>query len=140
MDTFSKSELETPIEFFKKLDDEFHFTLDPCATTRNAKCKKFYTKENDGLVQNWKNEIVFCNPPQDRREVVKWVKKCYEEWKYNKAKIVMLLPVRTDTKYFHSYIYNNAELRFVKGRIKFEINGEKFNNGSPVPSMLVIFK
>ena len=68
------SEWETPQKLFDELNKEFHFTLDPCATKENAKCKKFYTKEDDGLSKDWLNERVFMNPPYGR-EIGKWVKK-----------------------------------------------------------------
>lgn len=64
----------TPQDFYDKLNQEFHFTLDPCANAANAKCAKFYTKEDDGLTKSWDNEIVFCNPPYGR-EIGKWVEK-----------------------------------------------------------------
>ena len=122
----------TPQEFFDKLNDEFCFTLDPCATEENHKCDKYYTKEQDGLLQDWKDEIVFCNPPYGR-EIGKWVKKAYES--RGSKPIVMLLPERTDTKWFHNYIYTYAEIRFIKGRLKF---GDS-KNSAPFPSMVVIF-
>ena len=127
----------TPQDFFDKLNKEFHFTLDPCADEFNHKCEKYYTKEDDGLKQSWQNERVFCNPPYGR-EIGKWVEKAYAENMIGGAYIVMLIPSRTDTKWFHDYIYNkpNVEIRFIKGRLKFG-NSE---NSAPFPSMLVIFK
>lgn len=71
------NEWATPQGFFNKLNEEFHFTLDPCATKENAKCQKFYTIEDDGLKQSWNNEVVFCNPPYGR-EIKHWVKKARE--------------------------------------------------------------
>ena len=132
----SKSmEWETPQEFFDRLDREFHFTLDPCATAETAKCEKFYTKETDGLAQNWGGETVFCNPPYGRA-IKDWVKKSYDESRKKKTIVVMLIPARTDTKYFHEYIYGKAEIRFVRGRLKF--GGSE--NSAPFPSMVVIYR
>ncbi|WFD12231.1 DNA N-6-adenine-methyltransferase [Tepidibacter hydrothermalis] len=75
----SKSnEWATPQDLFDKLNEEFKFTLDPCATHENAKCGKYYTIEEDGLKQSWKGEIVFCNPPYGR-EISQWVEKSYKE-------------------------------------------------------------
>lgn len=125
----------TPQDFYDKLDSEFHFTLDPCADKNNHKCKKYYTKEDDGLLQDWGGETVFCNPPYGR-QISKWVEKCFNESRKDKTIVVMLIPARTDTKYFHQYIYNKAELRFVKGRLKF---GDSKAN-APFPSMVVIFR
>lgn len=125
----------TPIDFFNKLNDEFNFTLDPCANEENHKCKKYYTKEQDGLSKSWTGEVVFCNPPYGR--VIKhWVKKGYLESLNENTTVVMLLPARTDTCWFHEYIYNKAkEIRFVKGRLKF---GDS-KNSAPFPSMVVVF-
>jgi len=128
------NEWTTPQDLYDTLNNEFHFTLDPCATKESAKCNKFYTKEDDGLLKDWTGERVFCNPPYGR-EIGKWVKKCSEE---NVDIAVMLIPARTDTKYFHEYIYQqkNVEIRFLKGRLKF---GES-KNSAPFPSMIVIYK
>lgn len=133
-----KMDWRTPKDFFDKLNEEFHFTLDPCCTIENALCKKFYTSKEDGLIQDWGGETVYCNPPYGK-EISKWVKKCFEESKKENTIIVMLIPARTDTIYFHNYIYHKAkEIRFVKGRLKFE--GEQKERGSaPFPSMIVIF-
>lgn len=128
----SKTDLwATPQDFFDKLNQEFNFTLDPCANKENAKCSKFFTQEEDGLTKSWDNEIVFCNPPYGT--VLKdWVKKASES---KGGVVVMLIPARTDTSYFHDYIYNKAEIRFLRGRLKF---GDS-KNSAPFPSMLVIF-
>ena len=133
----SKSgKLDTPQDFFDKLNEEFHFSLDPCADDKNHKCKKYYTEEQDGLKQDWSGESVFCNPPYGK-EVKRWVEKCFAEVYAGNCKCaVMLLPARTDTKWFHQYIYRKAEVRFVKGRLKF---GDA-KTPAPFPSMVVIFR
>ncbi len=132
----SKTDLwSTPWNFFEKLNDEFHFTLDPCSTHENAKCYKHFTIEEDGLLQDWGNEVVFCNPPYGR-QIKDWVKKAYEESQKDNTTVVMLIPARTDTIYFHEYIYHKAEIRFIKGRLKF---GDA-KNAAPFPSMVVIFR
>lgn len=126
----------TPQAFFDELNEEFSFTLDPCADEFNHKCEKYFTKEQDGLVQDWGGETVFCNPPYGR-EIPLWVKKCYDEVRSGGCPVaVMLIPARTDTRWFHEYIYGKAEIRFIKGRLKF---GESANS-APFPSMLCVFK
>ena len=125
----------TPQKFFDDLDAEFHFTLDPCATPENAKCSYYFTESTNGLLQNWGGQVVFCNPPYGKA-ISAWVQKCYEESKKPNTTIVMLIPARTDTKYFHEYIYHKAEIRFRKGRLHF--NDAK--QGAPFPSMVVIFR
>lgn len=77
--TSNTDEYETPQDLFDKLNDEFHFTLDPCSTDQNAKCTKHFTKEQDGLSQDWTGEIVYCNPPYGR-QISKWIRKCYEHF------------------------------------------------------------
>ena len=132
----SKTDLwSTPNDLFDKLNDEFHFTLDPCSTHENAKCYKHFTEEENGLLQDWGNEVVFCNPPYGR-QIKYWVKKAYEESQKDNTNIVMLIPARTDTIYFHEYIYHKAEIRFIKGRLKFG----NAKNSAPFPSMVVIFE
>lgn len=128
------NEWATPQDFFDDLNAEFFFTLDPCATDENAKCRKHYTKEQDGLQQDWQGEVVFCNPPYGR-EIGKWVKKCHDEAAKG-ATVVMLIPARTDTTYFHDYIYDKAEIRFIRGRLKF---GDS-KNSAPFPSMVVVYR
>lgn len=129
-----KNDWETPQWLFDELDGEFHFTLDPCASHETAKCNNYYTVEDDGLIQDWGNEIVFCNPPYSDNMQTEWVKKCYEH-SMNGGTAVMLIPARTDTKRFHDYILGKAEIRFVRGRLKFGNS----SNSAPFPSMIVIF-
>lgn len=126
----------TPQKFFNKLNEEFNFTLDPCADDSNHKCAKYYTKEQDGLKQDWSGETVFCNPPYGR-EIPLWVKKCFDEVYFGNCPcVVMLIPARTDTQYFHKFIYHKAEIRFIKGRLKF---GDS-QNSAPFPSMVIVFR
>jgi len=125
----------TPQKFFDKLNDEFHFDLDPCATPENAKCREFFTESDNGLLQDWSGHRVFCNPPYGKA-IAAWVRKCYEESRKPDTLVVMLIPARTDTSYFHDYIYHKAELRFVRGRLHFNESPQ----GAPFPSMVVIFR
>ena len=134
------NEWATPIKFFEELNKEFNFTLDPCSTHENAKCEKHYTIKENGLIQDWKGETVFCNPPYGR-EIKKWVQKCYEEHIKNNTTIVMLIPARTDTRYFHDYIYKKCtEIKFIRGRIKFVDENGKQQNSAPFPSMIIVYK
>jgi len=129
------NEWATPKSLFASLDAEFHFDLDPCSTDENAKCEKHYTIDTDGLTQNWGGQRVFCNPPYGR-ELPKWVRKCYEESLKPDTLVVMLIPARTDTSYFHDYIYHKArEIRFLRGRLHFN----ESRQGAPFPSMVVVF-
>lgn len=134
MMTSNTPEWATPQAFFDELDKEFHFDLDPCANTKNHKCAMWFSEEEDGLSKSWNNSRVFCNPPYGR--VLKdWVKKASEA---RGGIVVLLVPARTDTRYFHEYIYQkpNVEIRFLKGRLKFG-DGK---GSAPFPSMVVIFR
>lgn len=128
-------EWETPQELFDQLNNEFNFQFDVCASKENAKVGRFWRKDDDGLSKNWK-EIKgwkWMNPPYGR-EIGKWVKKAAES-----GKTVCLLPARTDTRWFHEYIYQTydaVEIRFIKGRLKFGNS----KNSAPFPSMIVIFR
>ena len=129
---------ETPPYLFKLLDKEFDFDVDLAASESNHLCEEYYTKENSGLDANLEGKNVFCNPPYN--EIEKWVKKCYEEGQKKGTIIVMLIPARTDTKYFHTYCMNAFEIRLVKGRISFLRNGKKpKSGGNNHPSCIVIF-
>ena len=102
----------------KRLSAVFNFTLDVCAFPENAKCKAFYTPDDDGLSNPWWGGV-WCNPPYGR-EISSWVKKGYEESRkdYNDF-VLMLLPARTDTKWWWDWVQGKAQLFFVKGRIRF---------------------
>jgi len=133
--TSRTDEWATPRAVFSVLDAEFHFDLDPCATAQNAKCARYFTKEQDGLSQNWGGCRVFCNPPYGRA-IADWVRKCSAEAAKPDTLVVMLIPARTDTAYFHDYIYRKAkEVRFLRGRLHFN----ESKNAAPFPSMIVIF-
>jgi phage N-6-adenine-methyltransferase len=148
----------TPQDFFDLINKEFPFTVDVCATEDNAKCTLFYSPEKDGLKQIWKG-VCWMNPPYGDPEfpckkkckkkkclergfhnekyipgIRDWVQKAYESAK-NGTIVVGLLPARTDTKWFHDYIYNKAEIRFIRGRLKFG----GCANSAPFPNMLVIW-
>lgn len=129
----SKTDLwETPQELFNELNKEFKFELDVCAVPENAKCKDYFTPEQDGLMQKWKG-ICWMNPPYGRN-IGNWVKKAYESSRGG-VTTVCLLPSRTDTKWWHDYCMK-GEIRFIKGRLKF--GGSK--NAAPFPSAIVIFR
>ena len=126
-------ERATPQYLFDQLDREFHFTLDPCATKENAKCSKFFTKEQDGLKQDWGNDVVYVNPPYGR-DVPKWIQKGID----SDTTVVYLIPARTNTRWFHNLVINQAhELRFIKGRPKF---GDDMKYGLPFPLVVVVYR
>lgn len=119
----------TPKEVFDKYDAIYHFETDVCATAGNTKCDRFFSPEQDGLKQEWTG-VCWCNPPYER-QLSKWVKKAAE----SNAVVGMLIPARTDTRWFHDYVLKYGEIEFIKGRIKFV--GAIDN--APFPSMFVLF-
>lgn len=143
----AKDYWETPQRLFEQLDREFHFDIDVAANEENHKCKTWLGEWLDGsftngLTHSWRGLTVWCNPPYGRSITGKWVKKAAESG----TTVVMLLPARTDTKWFHEYIYGKAEVRFIKGRLCFELDGKPIIDahgrptGAPFPSMIVIFR
>lgn len=108
--------------------------MDPCASDDNHKCFLYFTKQEDGLQHDWSGQRVFCNPPYS--EIEKWVEKGYREGTKDGTIVVMLIPARTDTKYFHNFILHRSEVRFIKGRLKF---GDAIYN-APFPSVIVVFR
>jgi site-specific DNA-methyltransferase (adenine-specific) len=118
-----KQDWETPKDLYAELDNEFHFDFDPCPKERSF----------DGLNISW-GKVNFVNPPYNKIKL--WIKKGYEEWRTRSVTIVFLIPARTDTSYFHDYLYGTAEIRFIRGRLK-------FNDGkgsAPFPSMICILR
>lgn len=127
-------EWETPQDVFDYLDKHLgSFNLDVCATTENAKCERYFTKETNGLVQDWGGNICWMNPPYGR-QIKEWIKKAYLSSLKPNTRVVCLLPARTDTRWFHNYCVK-GEIWFIRGRLKF--GGAK--TGAPFPSMVVIF-
>ncbi len=125
-------EWPTPEWLFAQLDREFHFTVDVAANPSNAKVPtKFYTVDDDGLSQSWDGETVWCNPPYGD-QLKHWVYKAAT----SDALTVMLVPARVDTIWFHNVVLNRAEIRFIKGRLKF---GDA-TDSAPFPCMLLIFR
>lgn len=123
----SKDHWETPQYFFNLLDAEYHFTLDPCASDENHKCETYFTIEDDGLSKDWEGHNVFCNPPY--KQIPEWCEKSYKEGEKLRTLVVMLIPVRSDTEYWHEWVMKADRIGLVKGRIQFEINGKP--QGSP---------
>lgn len=126
----------TPQWLFDKLNSQHNFTLDPASDGTNAKCAKFYTEQQNGLSQNWNGETVFINPPYSK--TYDWVAKAYHEAANGNTTIVMLLPARVDTRWFHEFCLDPILVKsvtFIKGRLKF--GNQK--NSAPFPSMLVEF-
>lgn len=122
----------TPQFLFDGLNAEFGFSLDVCANPENAKCKRFFTQEDDGLSQKWIG-VCWMNPPYGRA-ISKWMEKAYVSAKAG-ATVVCLVPARTDTVWWHKFSLR-GEIRFLRGRLKFSDSA----NSAPFPSAVVIFR
>lgn len=129
--TASKDDWETPKELFDRMDRQFHFEMDVAAKEENTKCRRFYTREMNGLSLPW-SKVNWCNPPYGK-EIIEWCRKADEEAQNGKF-TAMLIPARTDTRWFHEYC-KKYRIEFLRGRVKFV--GAKC--GAPFPSMVVFF-
>lgn len=124
---------ETPKDFFDDLEKKFgKFDLDPCATKGNAKARRFFTKEDNGLEKKWDGRV-FVNPPYGRT-IGLWMKKSWESSRDGADLVVCLVPARTDTAWWHEYAMRGI-IVFIRGRLKFG----KSRNSAPFPSAVVIF-
>ena len=130
----ASNEWATPQDLFDRLNAVHHFNLDAASTDANAKCLNHFTEVDDGLSQDWGGYTVWLNPPYGR-ELSKWVEKAYAESRKPNTKVVMLIPARTDTRWFHDYCVK-GDIEFIKGRLKFGNS----KNSAPFPSMIVVFE
>lgn len=133
-----KQDWTTPKLLFDKLNEEFLFETDLAAESGNALCPEFFSKEDDGLTQEW-DGVCWLNPPYGDKQskMIDWIKKAYNSTQLNKnLTVVMLIPARTNTKWFHQFCMKAAEVRFICGRPKF---GDS-THGLPQPLILVIFR
>lgn len=134
MFTSKSAEWETPQDFFDKLNSMYHFDLDACATAENAKCERYYTKEQDALMQEWSGRV-WLNPPYGR-EIAQWLKKAYDETMRGGVELCCcLVPSRTDTAWWHDWAMR-GEITFIRGRLRF--NGSTEN--APFPSALIVYR
>ena len=139
--TSNKQNWETPQGLFDKLNSEFNFDLDAAASDENHKCENYFTEEQNALEQDWsKYKSIFINPPYDSKLQTEFLKKAYETNKTYGNNIVLLIPARTDTARWHDYIFNKADIRFLRGRIKFEVDGVPHKDPAPFPSAIIIYK
>ena len=127
------SDWATPQELYSTLDEEFHFTLDVCASDWNAKHSNYFDEKKDGLKQNWGNNICWMNPPYGK-VLNDWMKKAYE----SKTTVVCLVPAATDTSWWHDYAMK-GEIRFLRGRPRF-LTKEGTWQQTFSPSVIIIFK
>jgi len=130
-----KQDWPTPDSLFNLLNDEFHFDFDLAADHTNAKCSAYFSVEDDALQQKWLGTC-WLNPPYGvtKPRLSDWVKKAYQESEH--CTVVMLIPARTNTRWWHDYCMKATEIRFINGRPKF---GDA-KHGLPQPLAIVVFR
>lgn len=134
--TSDRTDWETPRDLFDRLNDFWQFDLDVAASDANHLCPIYFTRETDGLSHSWRGHRVWCNPPYGK-QIADWVRKAYEETRDGRTLVIMLVPARTDTRWYHDYIQGKAaEVKFIRGRLKYTLGGVA-QNSAPFPSMLV---
>ena len=140
--TSDKQNWQTPPEMLDLVRQVGPIVLDPCSASDNpTKAMMWYTEKEDGLAQPWsKNGVNYVNPPYKYADT--WVKKCVAEWTRG-CEVVALIPARTDTKYYHEWIFQTANaICFLKGRIKFlepTAEGPKAKDAAPMPNALILW-
>jgi site-specific DNA-methyltransferase (adenine-specific) len=138
MFTSAADDWTTPDDFYRLLDAEFGFTLDPCCYAQTAKCAEFYTREDDGLSQEWRGRV-FMNPPYGRA-IGAWVRKAYEAAQTTADVVVCLIPARTCSKWWHDYCMRAAEVRLVCGRLRFGGQRPEKGHNAPFPNAVIVFR
>jgi site-specific DNA-methyltransferase (adenine-specific) len=136
MFSHATDEYQTPKELFDLLDKEFHFNVDAAANLTNTKCPVFMDNALECDCWTKTNEVFFLNPPHSKLK--QFLFKAYIE-SLKGATVVCLIPARTDTQYFHNFCMRAKEIRFIKGRLKFELPGKVQINTAPFPSIIVVF-
>jgi len=132
-----KMDWETPQVLFEQLNRKFKFDLDACASDENHKIDNYFTEKDDALVQKWGGNV-FVNPPYGR-SIGDFIKKAYEEHLRDPNRfIVMLVPSRTDTRYWQDYVIDKSTIKYIRGRLKFEVSGVA-TDAAPFPSALVVY-
>lgn len=128
-------EWETPLDFFQTLDDEFHFDLDVCATPNNAKCSEYITPIMNGLFTPW-HGVCWMNPPYNK-DIGRWVAKAWEYAQEGGTVVALIQGRSNDTKWWHSFVMKSSEIRFVKDRLHFSLNGKSAR--ANISSIIVVF-
>ena len=133
-----KHDWQTPPDLFNELNKEFDFVMDLAADKDNSVCEFYIDEEMDSLSIPWHQQEgwLWLNPPYNNIKV--WMEKCHKEAQLG-AKVVALIPNRSDTKWYWDNIHGKYEVRLIKGRVKFLSNGEKVHS-APFPSVLIIFR
>ena len=111
--------------------------LDVACTEKNAQFSAYITKEDNALLHEWKTDF-YANPPYSK--VYDFMKKAYESHKKYNVTGLILVYAKTDTRWWHEFVEDKAEVHFIKGRVKFYLNGQISENSAPYPSCWVIYR
>jgi site-specific DNA-methyltransferase (adenine-specific) len=128
-----KQDWETPQGLFDWLNEQYHFTLDVCATQANAKVARYFSLTDDGLAQSWADEVCFMNPPYGR-SVGKWIEKARSEAEKG-ATVVCLVYARTGAAWYQDHVPNATCVHLIRTRLRFV--GAK--SSAPSDSAIIIF-
>ena len=119
----------TAPEVFEPLHDRFGFTLDVAASPHNAKCDRYYTPEQDGLIQSWAGETVWCNPPYS--DIAPWVTKAWQEAPDTHGAVLLLPANRTEQAWWQDMVEpyrdrpdSDLRVEFLRGRMRFIRRGQ----------------
>jgi phage N-6-adenine-methyltransferase len=136
----ASNEWGTPRALFDQLDEEFGpFELNAAASAENTKCERHFSIQDNALIKEWEGRV-WCNPPYGK-EIGRFVAKARGEVRHGRASLVVLLiPARTDTNWWHDHIIADADIvRFLRGRVAFE-GVSKVGHNAPFPSAIVVFR
>lgn len=138
--TSNRGDWRTPKDLFDNLNREFHFELDAAANDENHLCPMYFTQDISAFINDWSEPTVFCNPPYSR-DIGQWIKRAWQQSRIHGNTIVLLIPSRTDTNWWHEFVMNYAdEIRLIKGRLKFTHPNEPESQSSTFPSAIVVFR
>lgn len=140
----SRKDWGTPQWLFDRLHREFHFTVDAAAQEHNAKLQRYWRPQDSGLEHDWAGERVFCNPPYGP-DITAWLRKAHKSRVSNMTQAghvsVLIVPVRSETEWWHTYVMLATEIRFIRGRVHFENPGVSGHDNRPVfASAVVVFR
>ncbi len=136
----ARDDWRTPVDRFAKWHAEFRFTVDAAADADNALLPNCWTREANALALSWRGERIWCNPPFGR-QIGAWVEHAYYETNSGGCPLaVLLVPVRSDTAWWHDHVEGKAEVRLLRGRLRFTHPDVTHDNSAPFPCALLIYR
>lgn len=113
---------ETPITLYDEAREKYGIDpkVDVCATKKNSLCPEFINGKMNALKSSWQKPF-FMNPPYS--QVAHFMAKAYFEHKRHNVDALILTYSKTDTKWWHEYVEDRAEVHFIAGRVSFQFKG-----------------